>query len=134
MNTRFILLTTVLALPLAGCGDETREKAKEVGRTIGEAAGATWNSVRELAAEKKDQAMDFFSKSKDVLAKQYAASQAKGEELAEDAGAALKEKWAQVETAYAKAKDASGEGWATARDAFIEAYRAFEAELKKRGS
>ncbi len=134
MNTRFILLTIVLSLPLTGCGDETREKAKEVGRTIGEAAGATWNSVRDFAAEKKDQAMDFFSKSKDALARQYAASEARGEELAGDAGAALKEKWAQVEGAFAKAKDASGESWATARDAFIEAYRAFEAELQKGGS
>ena len=64
------LLCGVLLLA-AGCGDDAKQKAKDIGRTVGEKAGATWNSIRDFSAEKKDQAVAFFSKSKDTLAEQY---------------------------------------------------------------
>ena len=49
----------------------------------------------------------------------------------EDAKKALAERWKDVESAMAKAKEATGEGWVTARDAVMNAIEAFKAELAK---
>lgn len=135
MNFRFLpLAVAALALvALGACGEEAKQKAKDIGRTIGEKAGATWASIKEFTHEKKEQAVEFFSKSKDSLAEDFEKAKAKSAEWSADAKASLDSKWTDVQATYAKAKEATGEGWETARDAFAAAVDAFKQELKKHG-
>lgn len=134
---RLLAVLTCAALGLAmlgGCGDDVKQQAKDLGKTIGEKAGATWNSVKEFSAEKKDQAVELFSKSKDTLAEQFEKAKEKSADWSEDAKTALDGKWVAVQETYGKAKDAGADGWETSRDAFVEAYEAFKRELAKHGN
>ncbi|MGE0191539.1 MAG: hypothetical protein AB7T63_05795 [Planctomycetota bacterium] len=131
MSPRRLTLALAAALLLPACGEQAKEKTKEIGHAIGEKAGATWASIRDFTVEKKDQAVEFFSKSKDALAEDFEKVKAKSADWSEGAKESLDHKWEQVQQTYAKAKDATGEGWATARDAFKAAVDAFKQELEK---
>jgi hypothetical protein len=126
-----LLGCALLLVALAGCGEETKEKMKDAGRSIGEKAGHAWSEVREFASDKKDQALALFAESKDALAAQFEKARAKSKDWGTDARGALESKWQAVQETYAKAKDAGAEGWGAARDAFVAAYEAFQAELAK---
>jgi hypothetical protein len=120
-----IALLTLFALPLGGCG-EPSDELREVGREMGD----TWDAVKRYAAMKKDEAMAFFGKNLDLMGKRLAAARERAAEMGEDASAALDSKWSDVQAKYAEMKDATGEQWERARDAFAAAYEAFVREME----
>ena len=129
-----IRITTLLlctALLLAGCGEESKKKAEELGQTVGEKAGEAWNKVKTFTAEQKDEAVKLWDANKDGLAERYEKVKDKSGELSEDARTTLAERWKDVEGALAKAKEAGKDGWAAARDGVTAAYEAFQRELAK---
>ncbi len=124
--SRIISLVCSLALLLsAGCGDN--EKLKN----IGDKAAGTWKAVAEYGAEKKDQALALFGDKMKDLEGQWAKAKEKSADWSADAKVALDAKWKKVEAAYARTKDATGENWVKARDAFKAAHDEFKAELDK---
>lgn len=128
-----LVLALSPALLLPACGEQGREKAKDIGRAIGEKAGASWASIREFTVEQKDQAVAFFATSKEALAEELEQAKARSAGWTEEAKASLDARWEDVQATYAKAREATGEGWATARDGFSAAVEAFREELRKHG-
>jgi hypothetical protein len=125
-----LALALVLAASplLGGCGD--KEKLKD----IGDKAAATWKAVAAYSVEQKDKALTFFGTQMGNLEGQWSKAKEKSADWSADAKAVLEDKWTDVQGAYAKTKDATGEAWVKARDAFVAAYEAFQAELAKNKS
>ncbi|MDJ0521729.1 MAG: hypothetical protein QNJ90_06595 [Planctomycetota bacterium] len=120
-----IALVLALGLAFAACGDS--EKLDQ----LGEKAAATWKAAAEFTAEQKDKALAFFGKRMTELEGQWQKAKEKGSGWSADAKQALEGKWADVQAAYAKTKEATGDAWVKARDGFKAAYDAFKAELAK---
>jgi len=116
-KTLGLLLVVTGLLWLPGCGDD--DKLQD----IGEKAKATWKAVAAYTVEQKDKALTFFGARMDDLKDQWQKAKEKSAGWSADAKAALDEKWADVQSAYAKTKDATGEG--KARDAFVELWKTF---------
>ncbi len=120
-----IALVCALALMLSGCGD--KEKLKDIGNK----ATATWKAVASYTVAQKDKALTFFGERFSDLGDQWANAKEKSAGWSAETRSVLESKWAVVQRKYAETKDATGEHWAKARDAFVAAYDAFKAELAK---
>ncbi len=120
-----IALLLACTLALTACGDS--EKLDD----LGDKAAATWKAVTAYTAEQKDKALVFFGERMTDLEGQWAKAKEAGSGWSTDAKAALEGKWADVQSAYAKTKGATGDAWVQARDAFAAAHAAFKAELAK---
>jgi hypothetical protein len=119
-------VVVLLALPLASCGKPSAE-LENLGVKLGEA----WDAAKAYAVVKKDEALKVFGGFMDTTGQQLAEAKSRAAEMGADAAAALDAKWATAQTKFAELRDASGDQWAKARDAFTAAYEAFNAELAK---
>ena len=119
-----LVLLGTFAVPMTGCGEQTKKDLQKVGEGLGQ----TWDAVKTFAVNRKDEAVAFFSKEMAEAPEKYAEARLEVEKVGADAKAALDAKWKDVETTFEAAKTATGDGWAKARDA---AYDAFRAELDK---
>ena len=109
--------TLLLALASCGCGEPGPE-AKRLRQEVGEA----WDAMKDWGAAKKE---EFVQKSGPMLD----SMKKKVSEKSGEAAVAAQEGWKVVEQKFAEMKDASGDNWAKARDAFREAYESLKKKL-----
>lgn len=124
----FVILGLSLAPApwLAACGED-HPTAERVGTKVGEA----WNAMTTWGVERKAELVEGASKGLADLKQAFAAAKAKGAVAGADAGGKLEAGWANVEQKFAALKDASGDKWVEARDAFMQAYAAMQREVAK---
>ena len=128
---RTLILVTCVALLAMGCGEEQKQKAEQLGKTIGEKAGAAWSKVKTFTVEQKDELVGWWNDKKPEAQATYEAAKKKAAEAGKDAEQALDASWDKVQEAWAKIPEATKDGWQAARDAAIAAYEAFKAEAAK---
>ncbi len=124
-------IALVLAVGLAGCGEEQKEKLEDAGRSAGEKSAQAWQKLKTFTAEHKDDAVELWNKGMSSAKARFEEAKAKHPDLSEDVKKDLDEKWSAVEKAYTKVKEVGADGWKTAHDTFVAAYDAFRNELKK---
>ena len=125
------VLALVLALGLAGCGEDQKDQLEDAGRSAGEKTAQAWKKLKAFSAEHKDEAVELWNKGMSSAKERFEKAKAKRPDLSEDVKRDLDEKWTAIERAYAKVKEVGADGWKTAHDAFVAAYDSFHEELKK---
>lgn len=124
MRLTAIALTLGLLLATGfGCGDS--ESLQQIQKGLQQ----TWDGVKSFTVEQRGEAESFFTKSLEGMDDQYEAAKKKASELGGDASEKLQGQWADLSTKLEAMKSASGEKWEKAKDAFVAAYEAFQAEM-----
>jgi hypothetical protein len=121
-----LALTLLVALGLSACG-EPSPSAKAVQDKLGE----TWDAMKTWGAEKRDALVQKTDEGLKSLEKPLADAKAAAGEAGSDASRALDGAWDTAKQKLEALKNASGEGFAKARDEMVEAYEALRAKLKK---
>ena len=107
----------IVALALCGCGDSSLET-----KNLQQKAGEAWDAMKDWSVAKKD---EFLQKSGPMLE----SMKQKLSEKSGDTAKSAQEDWKVVEQKFAAMKEATGDQWPKARDAFREAYDALKKKL-----
>lgn len=112
----FLLVASLLSLA-PGCGEKSKKWSQ-----VEESAGKTWSAVKTWSAEKREEAGVFFQQRMKDLEPKLKAAREKAAQVGEGASKALEAKAKTAAKALEVLKDATGENWEKARDAFARAF------------
>jgi hypothetical protein len=109
---------------LTGCGESAPETKK-----LQQKLGETWDAMKSWGVEKKEEFVRNTSPKLDDLKRRFAEVRVSGSRMSGEAAQRLETDWTSVQQKFDSVKTATGEQWARHRDAFVEAYAAFQKKL-----
>lgn len=117
-------VATSVGPSLTGCGEPGPE-AKKLQQKLGE----TWGAMKSWGIEKKDAFVASASPRFDELKQKFADAKLSASETGAGAARSLESDWGAVQQKFDAMKTSTGEQWARHRDAFVDAYEAFQKKL-----
>ncbi|MGE0191177.1 MAG: hypothetical protein AB7T63_03960 [Planctomycetota bacterium] len=123
-SLRTFAFAGLVAFLLPACGDDRHAER------VREEAAETWDAIRTLTIDRKDDAMRLIDARKKELDASWEEAKQDAATWSDEAREDLESGWQRVSDSYDAVRQATKENWVETRDAFVAAYEAFKRSLQ----